>query len=57
MRRLVEVPPLADALGQAARRRIESGFTIQRSIAGLWSILEGCLSRHTESERLLSVEG
>jgi glycosyltransferase involved in cell wall biosynthesis len=43
MLRLAREPELAGRLGQAARRRICAHFTMDQSIAKLWSIIEGAL--------------
>jgi len=43
MLQLARDPALAAALGKAGRQRIERHFSMERSIAGLWQILAGCL--------------
>jgi colanic acid/amylovoran biosynthesis glycosyltransferase len=46
MMRLASDPQLAGRLGQAARERIQSEFGMEKSIAGLWSIIEGAIKRN-----------
>jgi len=43
MLRMVHDPELARKLGAAARYRIESNFSMERSIRKLWSIIEVCI--------------
>ena len=43
MLRLAEDPALAGRLGEAARARIESCFSMQRSIGELWRIIQSCV--------------
>jgi glycosyltransferase involved in cell wall biosynthesis len=40
MLRLAREPALASRLGASGRRRVQAGFTMERSLAGLWAILE-----------------
>jgi glycosyltransferase involved in cell wall biosynthesis len=40
MLRLARDPALASRLGASGRRRVQAGFTMERSLAGLWAILE-----------------
>jgi colanic acid/amylovoran biosynthesis glycosyltransferase len=40
MLRIVNEPKLAAALGQAAQKRISEKFSMERSIEGLWTIIE-----------------
>jgi glycosyltransferase involved in cell wall biosynthesis len=42
MRSLLSDPLLAAALGEAARRRIETHFSARRSIDSLWKIIKNC---------------
>ena len=42
---LARDPELAGRMGRAARRRVEEHFTMERSLAGLWSIIESCAAR------------
>jgi glycosyltransferase involved in cell wall biosynthesis len=42
--RLVHDPALAGALGRAARHRMETHFSAERSAAGLWAIIAGYLN-------------
>lgn len=48
---IAEDPALAARLGQAARKRIEDHFSIERSISELWRVIESCLDRHSGSRR------
>lgn len=43
MLRLAEDPPLAARLGQAARKRIEDHFSIEKSTSALWGIIDSCI--------------
>lgn len=43
MLRLAQEPELAANLGRASRQRIEDHFTMSKSIANLWQILQGVL--------------
>jgi colanic acid/amylovoran biosynthesis glycosyltransferase len=43
--RLARDPGLAGRMGRAARRRVEGHFTMERSLARLWSIIESCAAR------------
>lgn len=43
MLHLIRQPALAGELGRAARRHIETHFSMQHSIKRLWSIIESCL--------------
>jgi glycosyltransferase involved in cell wall biosynthesis len=45
MTRLALNAELAGRIGAAARRRIETEFSVERSIAGLWGIITNCLHR------------
>ena len=51
MRRLAEDPGLAGNMGRAAREHIRRHFSMERSIDGLWRIIEGCLSQPTRDAR------
>jgi glycosyltransferase involved in cell wall biosynthesis len=46
MLRLAHDPALAARLGLAGRRRIEACFSMDRSIAGLWAIIEATRARN-----------
>jgi len=41
--RLAEDPELAARLGRAGRQRVCAEFSMEKSIAGLWSIIEGAI--------------
>jgi len=43
MRRLVADPEYAGELGAAARMHIATSFTMQRSLGGLWEILQSAI--------------
>ncbi len=43
MLRMIEKPELAARMGEAARRRIETTFSQDRSLGRLWSIIESCI--------------
>ena len=43
MLRIAQDPSLAAKLGQAARRRIESQFSLEGTISALWQIIESCI--------------
>jgi len=43
MLEIAEEPALAARLGQAARKRIEEHFSLERSISELWGVIESCL--------------
>ncbi len=43
MLRMAQDPVLAAKIGQGARKRIEDHFSIERSISGLWRVIESCL--------------
>jgi colanic acid/amylovoran biosynthesis glycosyltransferase len=45
MTRLIREPALAAELGLAARRRIETVFTAEQSLAHLWSVILSCITR------------
>jgi glycosyltransferase involved in cell wall biosynthesis len=44
MLRIAQDPELAARLGAASRQRIENHFSIERSISGLWHIIESSLN-------------
>jgi glycosyltransferase involved in cell wall biosynthesis len=44
MTRLIRAPALAAQLGLAARRRIETVFTTERSLDHLWSVIRTCVT-------------
>ena len=46
MLRLAEDATLAGRLGGAARTRIEDHFSMERSIAELWKIIQSCVASH-----------
>lgn len=46
MIQLVEDPELAGRLGKAARERIVAQFSLEKSISGLWSIVEAAIQRN-----------
>ena len=43
MIRLADDPELAARLGRAGRQRVCAEFSMEKSIAGLWSIIEGAI--------------
>jgi glycosyltransferase involved in cell wall biosynthesis len=43
MLRLARDPELAGRMGRAARQRAAENFSSERSIAGLWSIIESAI--------------
>jgi glycosyltransferase involved in cell wall biosynthesis len=43
MQRLLHDPQLASRLGQAAQQRIRAGFSMERSIKGLWGVIQSCI--------------
>jgi glycosyltransferase involved in cell wall biosynthesis len=45
MIRLIREPALAAELGVAARRRIETVFTTEKSLGHLWSVILSCVTR------------
>ena len=51
MLRMARDPELAEMFGRAARKRIETHFSMERSIAGLWRILEACMTESLEEVR------
>jgi glycosyltransferase involved in cell wall biosynthesis len=51
MLELVEDPALAARLGQAARKRIEGHFSMERSISELWRVIESCIDGRSSSRR------
>ena len=53
---LAEDPVLAGRLGQAARKRIEDQFSLDRTIAALWEVIETCMSVQPVTRILDNVE-
>lgn len=51
MIRLVRDPELAARMGQAGRKRIEEHFSMQRSIANLWRIIESAIESRNSAAR------
>jgi len=51
MLQMAQDPALAAKIGQAARKRIEDHFSIERSISGLWRVIESCLDGHSGTRR------
>lgn len=49
MLRLLRQPELAASMGQTARQRIHSLFSLERSNAQLWSIIESCMEARASS--------
>lgn len=49
MRRLAEKPELAAELGRAARLRVQTEFSMDKSIDRLWSIISSCVDHATAS--------
>ncbi len=52
MLKLIQQPGLARELGQTARRRIETHFSMEQSISRLWSIIESCIADFSHNNRM-----
>jgi glycosyltransferase involved in cell wall biosynthesis len=52
--RLIKDPLLAAQLGQAARQRICAEFSMEKSISGLWSIIDTAIEKHRKQELIYS---
>lgn len=51
MIRLAQDPALAARMGQAGRRRVEGHFSMERSIANLWHIIESAIESRDNATR------
>jgi colanic acid/amylovoran biosynthesis glycosyltransferase len=51
MARLALDAELAGRMGRAARRRVETCFTMERSLGNLWEIIESCVARRPAAAR------
>jgi colanic acid/amylovoran biosynthesis glycosyltransferase len=51
MARLALDAGLAASMGRAARRRVETHFTMERSLGNLWAIIESCIARRPAAAR------
>jgi glycosyltransferase involved in cell wall biosynthesis len=47
MVRMIRAPELAAQMGKAARERALAYFSKERSLTGLWNIIEGCINHST----------